>query len=308
MAKKKTTAPGTAGTKEGKGIVIIALGNSQYGCMAANLAASIRFMDKDVNIHLVHTEESIRRLNDQHKKLFTSLAECPKEYYTKGEKTVYLKAKTCIYELSPFAETILMDADLVWLSDPKGDKAPTKIFEALKDVDFTMQNRGFADLAIEPLNERYCLWCNIRDVKEKYKATGKFYMLASEFVYFKRTPENERYFALVRQVFNKPLVKGAQFGGDLPDEFAFDIAAAVLEHYPHQDNYVNIYWHQTEPRLDMNGVVAKYYGYSIGGNNAPEHVRRNYNNIAKFCMLRAGINQFFPYSPKHMWLKERRDR
>jgi hypothetical protein len=302
-----TTESPSEPQKQGRGIVLIALGNSQYGCMAANLAATIRFMDKEINIHLVHTEESIMRLNDGHKALFTSMAVCPAEYYTKNEKIVYLKAKTCIWELSPFEETILMDVDLAWLSDREGNKAPSKIFEALKDVEFTMQNRGFADLSKEPLNEKYCLWCNIKEVKEAYQTDGRFYMLASEFIYFNRSEANRKYFEFVREVFDKPKIKGALFGGDLPDEFAFDIASAVLKHYPHKDNYVNIYWHQIEPRMGMNSIVTSYYGYSIGGNSAPEDVRMNYNAITKFCCNHFKVLHF-PYSPKHKWLPERRTR
>lgn len=163
-----------------RGIVIIALGSPQYGRLAANLASSIRYKDKDINIHLVHTAQSVSHLTEKHKALFSSFAECPPQYYTKNDKAVYLKAKTCIYELSPFDETLMLDADMIWF----GSKSATNLFDELKDVDFTIQNRNYFDLGSDKLDEKYSDWCNIKEVKEKYNTTGRFYHLHSEFIFF----------------------------------------------------------------------------------------------------------------------------
>src|SRR5690349_4651451 len=116
----------------GKGIVLIALGNAHYGRMAANTAASIRHSDPDVNIHLVYTGGAISHLSDKHKVLFTSMAPCPQHCYTQQGAVNYLKAKTHIWELSPYEETILIDVDLLIF----GQNRVSKWFDSLKDVDF----------------------------------------------------------------------------------------------------------------------------------------------------------------------------
>lgn len=296
----------------GRGIVLIALGHVQYGRMAANLAASIRYSDKDVKIHLVHAGNSLNHLSDEHKALFSSFAVCPPEYYAKNGKTVFLKAKTFLYELSPFDETIFIDVDLVWFG--KG-KHISQLFEQLKDIDFTMQNRGYCELSGEVLNKQYSMWCDINEVKEVYKTTGRFYQLASEFIYFKKTDANKRYFKKVKEVFDNPKVntviyaKGKKisdsFAGDIPDELAFDIASAVLEHYPHQVNFVPIYWFATDGKKNDSEIMKNYFGYSIGGSICPPQVLKKYFDMTRFYSKDAGVLHY-GIQNKRNYLPERR--
>lgn len=292
--------------KPNRGIVLIALGSPQYGRMAANLAASIRFADNGIAIHLVYSGSSITHLSPDHKKLFTSMAECPREYYLKGGKEVYLKAKTCIYELSPFEETIMMDVDLIFCDSRK--KA-SSLFEQLKNIEWTMQNRGYADLSKDILPSHFCQWCDINDVKKVYETTGRFYHLASEFIYFKRSDDNEKYFKLVRDIFDNPLIPGKLFNGDLPDEFAFDIASAILGKYPHQDNWVPIYWFAVDnKKLETNDIIKQYYGISIGGADVPNKFLKGsspspaglYDRISEFYSVRLGLKPMTIY-PKQEW-------
>ncbi len=306
----ETTNANTDAT--GTGVVLIALGNPQYGRMAANLAASLRFSDKEINIHLVYSGSSLSHLTPEHKALFSSMAECPAEYYTKNEKTVYLKAKTYIYELSPFEETILMDVDLVWFAT----KPVSQLLEELKQFDFTMQNRGFFDLSKNEVDEHYSMWCNISEVKHKYETDGRFYQLASELIYFKRTEENKKYFGMVREVFDNPQVntmvhsKGKKiadgFGGDIPDELAFDIASCVLKKYPHQENFVPVFWFSADKAKDMNEIMKNHYGYSIGGNVFPAPVLKRYTGLCRFYAKALGLPFHYNVHPKRQWLPERK--
>ena len=288
---------------EGRGIVFIALGSPQYGRMAANAAASIRFSDKEIKIHLVYTPGAITHLSEQHKALFSSMEECPQKYITKKGKQEYIKAKTCIYDLSPFDETIMLDVDLVIF----GGRSMSKLFDELSaQCDFTMQNRGFADLSKEQLDESYCMWCNIKEVKEAYELTdSRFYMLASEFVYFKRTDENKKFFNLVRQIYDKPKVNGLKFDSGLPDELAFDIAAAVLKKYPHMDGKVWIHWFAMEGKMVWKEVLNNYYGYSVGGNQTPNDVKLRYEQLTKAHAIALRLPYSYKLYPKKKWNLER---
>jgi hypothetical protein len=288
---------------EGRGVVFIALGSPQYGRLAANAAASIRFADKDIKIHLVHTAGSITHLTEQHKALFSSMEECPEEFMTKKGKQTFIKAKTCIYDLSPFEETIMMDVDLVMF----GGRTISSLFDELTaQCDFTMQNRGFTDLSKEPLNESYCLWCNIKEVKEAYGLTdNRFYMLASEFVYFKRTEENKKFFDLVREIYDNPKVKGIKFDSDLPDELAYDIASAVLRKYPHQDNKVWIHWFAMEGKMVWQDIIKNYHGYSVGGNQMPGDVKMRYEQLTKAHAISLRLPYSYKLYAKKKWHSER---
>lgn len=288
----------------GKGIVLIALGSPQYGRMAANLAASIRYKDKDVNIHLVYSDDALNHLTEQHKSLFTSFAECPKEYYTKNGNAVYIKAKTCVYELSPFEITIFLDADMIWIPT----KSISSLFDSLSNIDFTFQNRGYADLSKDNLKKDFSNWCDINEVKEKYETTGKFYHLASEFIYFKRTESNEKYFNYVREIFDNPKVKATEFGQDIPDELAFDIAACVLGHYPHKDNFVVVYWGLADKQMSWHEVLNNYYGYSIGGNVIPDTILQRYNQLAQAHAKGLNLPYHYKAYNKKQWNKQRQTR
>lgn len=300
---------------EGRGILIIALGHPQYGNMAANLASSIKFMDKDMKIHLVHTDSSITHFTDKHKSLFTSMQVCPPEYYTKNDKTVYLKAKTCIYELSPFDKTLFLDADMIWFSSDKDFKRATTIFDELNDVDLTFQNRGFFDLRNDDdkIKQDFIYWCNILEVKQKYfngtpieENKGRFYHLHSEFIYFNRNFENQKFFNLAREIFDNPKVKAADFDGDIPDELAFDIAVAITGKNPHKDFFLPIHWFNTEGRFNSATDRAKYYGMSIGGHNTIGQTLNMYNEFAKFYARQLHLPYHFKIFPKKTWSATRK--
>ena len=187
----------TSNTAASRGILLVALGAAEYGQMAANLAASIRYGDRDVAIHLVHTESSVAKLSAAHRGLFTSMAECPVECYTGGtagggrargsttSPLEYIKAKTHLYELTPYEETLFLDVDMYMLPATRMSDVLAQLSAACH---YTIENRGYADLSLPDaqLDPQYSTWVNILDVKRHYKTTGRFYHLHSEFIFFKK--------------------------------------------------------------------------------------------------------------------------
>jgi hypothetical protein len=224
------------------------------------------------------------------------MQECPHEYFHKEAKTVYVKAKTHLYDLSPYDETIFLDADTIML--PLKSIADT--FVELKDLDFTMENRGRVNLAEIRVTDTY-LWATIPDVISAYKFTkGFLYGLHSEFIYFKKNDRVKKYFDTVKQEFSNPhsVPMAHVFDGDIPDEFAFAMAMIKHEMYPHTCPYIPLYWYLTDNHLGtkMSFVNANFLGYSIGGNKIPETARRNYDRTAAAAFQRLGIRN--PYQVK----------
>lgn len=284
-----------------RGILLIALGSTQYGRMAANLAASIRVADTETPIHLVWQGDALNHFTEAHKALFTSFEECPAEYYTKNGKEVFLKAKTWAYELSPFDETIFFDVDMILF----GKKKVSDLFDSLKAVNFTFQNRGFQSLKEEKLNPKYSHWCDINEVKSAYNTTGRFYHLASEFFYFKRSDSNKKFFELAREIFDNPKVKPCEFGGDIPDELAFDIAACIMAKYPHKDNFVVVYWAVADKKMAWSDILQQYSGYSIGGNVIAQSVLDRYNQLAQAHAKALNLPFSYKAYNKKAWNKNR---
>ena len=308
-----------------RGILLIALGAPEYGHMAANLAASIRYGDPEIAIHLVHTERSISQLTAAHRALFTSMAECPEDYYTR-ESTVdrpqstniatlaprpsypeYIKAKTHIYDLSPYDETLFLDVDMYILPATRMSDVIAQLSSA---CDYTIENRGYADLSlpVEKLNPNYSTWVNILDVKKHYKTKGRFYHLHSEFIFFKKNARNKKFFDKVREVYDTRPLAWTVFDGGVPDEYAFDIASCLLGHYPHEDNYISIYWHGMDGRKDWNkDVVRNYIGFSLGGNFIPEWISSKVNAYKQLYRKSLKLPHLFNVPPKRRWNIKRRE-
>jgi hypothetical protein len=301
-----------------RGILLVALGAPEYGDMAANLAASIRHNDKQVLIHLVHTEKSIQHLTPQHLALFTSFALCPVEYYTRavshlslaegpGVRTEYIKTKTHIYDLSPFDETLFLDVDMYILPATN----MSNVLEKLSAIcDYTIENRGYADLSLpaDKLDPTYCNWVNIIDVKNHYNTGGRFYHLHSEFIFFKKNEKNKLFFDTVRNVYDTRPLKWQVFDGAVPDEYAFDIATAITGHYPHLNGFITIYWHGMDGTKDWNKhIVNNYIGFSLGGNFIPQWLQPKVNAYKMLYRQSLGLTHLFNVPPKKRWNAKRKN-
>ena len=262
-----------------KGILLIAIGNRNYLSMAINLAVSIRSAS---NIPIALATEAPPPAWLTEKGIININVSVPAEYYTTDGKIEYIKVKTRMYDLSPFQQTIFLDVDTIWLRKT----GPEDLFELLDAVDFTISNTGLAEMSI---------WANIAEVKKAYDTTAPFYNFHSEFVYFKKCDAIKKYFTKVKQVFDRPKVKGMHFdGARIADELAFQIASMLTGIYPHQDNFFPDYWwgrdqKNSESFLFTYQLAEKYHLYSIGGNITPPHIAANYNKLVKFYYQKAGL-------------------
>lgn len=301
-ANQPTTKPVT--DKIGRGVVLIALGSAEYGKMAANAAASIRFSDKKVPIHLVHSGNSLSHLTDAHRRLFTSIAECPAEYHTTNGKPDYIKAKTHIYDLSPYYETLLLDVDLLWF----GTKNMSDFITMLAGTDFAMQSRGVHNYATGKTDGKYTHWVDVKQAQQAYGLTGNFYQLSSEVMWFRKTKEVKAFFTKAKQIYSKPKVATTVgFGTGLPDEFAFNIAANLCGLAPRKAHDVFIYWQYLDKTPGpWNEIIARYHGYSMGGNNIPTAVRQRYEQMARHQAQALRLPYYFKVYPKKQWDNTRR--
>ena len=136
-----------------------------------------------------HDEAGVRHFTPNHFQLFDRLHTIPQDcFYSNGVLQFY-RAKLFSYFLSSYEETIFLDADMIML--PKGRNLNT-IFDELKDIDFTIQNRNNFEINQETSPD---MWANLADIKTAYQISeGKFYYISSEFIYFKKSEKNEKIF------------------------------------------------------------------------------------------------------------------
>ncbi len=281
-----------------EGVLILALGNPFYGNYACQLARSIKATSPDVKIACAYAGNV---LSHNRNLPFDELIEVPSEYYTSDGLVDYVKAKTYLYELSPFERTIFVDADVIWLPQ----KPITQLFNEFKEINITFANRGKEKLS--EAKNGFIHWAKPSDIARVYGEDGWLYNLASEFIYWRRDKTIEEFFKVAQQVYVDPQIEYKRFGTHLPDELAFEIAIIKTGIELHASPFVPFYWEQAEKRaLNVQQMYKEYYGYSLGGNVNTGQVANIYNNLANHYNKKLGINGYFPAKDKRSWLPERK--
>lgn len=296
--------------KKEKGILLIALGHPIYGKMAAALAASIKVTKTEIPIVLYCNEQSKSRLMEGEKKLFDQMHIMPEEYYKTNGIERFLKAKTFVYDLSPFDETIFLDVDMIW--NPK--KKPEDLFEELNNLDFTMCNEGYVDFAsgINKLKPNYTFWFDLAEFRTKYSRNrriinNKLYQLRSEFVYFKKNKRMEKYFTTVKDLYDNPQIEVTYVGNGLADEYAYNVASCLMAIYPHVDYYSPMYWYYkyTSKKPSRGEILKDFYLISMGGNKSDKFSEDFYNDIAASSYQQLGLYNAHKHINKQKVLTER---
>lgn len=289
-----------------QGVLIVALGHNNYGRMALNLAASIRYLDKRISIHLVYTESAVVNI-EKYLHVFTSKEICNPAYSQYKGKTAYIKSKVHIYDLSPFDKTLFLDADTIWL--PCNKKA-SEVMDELSGVELAIANKGFFDFEHSAPDPSYSQWVAMEEVRAAYNfSKGKYYSLHSEFIYFEKCDNNVAYFQKVKDVFENPIVSPVTFAGAIPDEVAYSIASILCNHYPHQDNYLPVYWQPREKKKTAySRIHEQYYLLSIGGKMLTDSTVHEYDRLARAYASKENIaNPFLSAKNAKMnWLPERK--
>jgi len=296
MTKKKTETETT-------GVVIFAFGHSYYGRMAQNLAASIRYKS-DIPITLFYSGNAMAEV--KYRELFTDVIAIPDDIIS-GER--YFRAKTFIYDLSPYDRTLFLDADLLWFPE-----RPIESFiENLMPHDFTMACEGFVDMETmtETTTGKYTWWMIPEQVGKVYKKTsGIMYQLRSEMIWFKRSETVYKFFEKAKAIFDKPRITVKPFAGSYPDEMAFNIATLITGMKPHTERFSPFYWkhfHYNRGLRTRTEIYAAFPAMSMGGNVAPDTEKALYNDLSKYYFNQSGRRQPYEWRDKKRFIRNRLD-
>lgn len=285
-----------------QGILLVAAGHPYYGKMAAALAATIRLVDKEVNIHIAYCGEALCNLTVNEIALFTSQSVIPESYYQTKKGNEYIRIKLFLNRLSPFEKTIFLDSDLLWLK-----KKPSELFDSLSGFPMSYQNYGFVDLQSESIPDNFTIWANVNEVKKAYELTTKFYQVHSEMMYFEKSKVANKYFNTALKIYDNLKVKSLVFAGGIPDELPFAIASSLLEIYPHIDNFVVAYWARAQAsKKHVYQLYDDYFALSMAGSNASHQQIADYNILASAAYHHLGLQHPHKWKNKKNFLKERK--
>lgn len=311
MTDSKTTkaAPKKAAPKKkepSRGVLIIALGHPYYGQYAANLAMSLLHTAPELKISLVHDHAAISHMRAEEVNMFDKMIPCKDEWMRLHGLEQYIMSKLFINKMSPYDETLFLDADMIW--HPK--RSVIDLFKSFSDLDFTMQNRGSQDLSQENIPDSASHWCNLNQLKKDYNIKkGTWWHLSSEFIYFKKTKEVDAMFKDAQLHYKTLKTAHTQFADGIPDELCFSLA--MLKHIkivPHRISFTPIFWNQAEKNvrsLEPRDLHARYFGYSMGGANNPKSAKSYYDNLVQYYARTKGIQLPFKAKDKSSFVKGR---
>lgn len=275
-----------------KGIVLIALGSSEYIKMAFNLAVSIKCVE-DMPITLVYSDLLAEQyLSPSQRKVFSNMIKCPVEYYTKSGATSYVKSKVHLYDLTPYDHTLFLDSDTAW--NPY--KKPSELFAQLAGTGITFKNTGYYSIAEKKGydNEKYTYWYNVDEMLAAYKVKAdNVYQIQSEVIYFEKNKITKKFFSDAVKVYTEPKVQSKVLFAKqrITDEMAFSISMAINGLKPHQVTWTPTYWKflstdkvAEEPSIFTNN----YYALSIGGTYMPGYIMQLYTSIIKKAFNKFG--------------------
>jgi hypothetical protein len=289
-----------------RGFIIYAIGHENYYQMAETLAASLQYNAKLAG----HGKLNLAILCDNagkiiNRKLFSIVVNLAESTYLVNGKIVFNNATVCMNELSPFDETIKLDADMIWLNG----RDPLKLFEELKAYDIMHMNRGHG------WRQGNSVWADEDQIKKAYKLTDddKLYKIYGEFVYFKKNAKTKKYFETVRQIYRKPKVKMLDgfSNGSFTDELAYQIAVMqnkieLIDNYtPVLNKYLG---YKSLQEMYAYLLPESFYAYSIGGNRNSSFMKNQYNILAKHYFSQLGLSNPYQVQDKINFLPERKKR
>ncbi|MBK7882492.1 MAG: hypothetical protein IPJ81_00620 [Chitinophagaceae bacterium] len=281
-----------------KGILIIATGHHNYGRMAYNLALTIKAKSNDLPIALIFQESAVKHLTPAHLEIFNTLIKTDKKWN---------ELKLTAYDYTPFEQTLLVDADLLWMKDNV-----ELVFDQLKKRSFACVNEGYYDIDADNdlSNPNYAFGGpTAQELAKAYKLkTGKLWKIRSEFILFKKDEKAGKIFAKAWEIYNDPKVNSETFAGVYPDEFAFDVALNICKTDCHIDRWQPTYW----PNLyrfhipELHKINKTYYAFSFGGNTATKAAKNIYDLIMQAATRKLGLKYTFKLQSKKEFLTERK--
>jgi hypothetical protein len=256
-----------------RGIVTIAMKHPLYGKYAYNLALSAKSADMNVQVAVIADEEALSHLHPGQRMIF--------DYIIEPAVEKPLVNKFYLDRLSPFEETLFVDADMIF--SPMADF--NEFFRSMTTIEWTMANRGKDDI-VKGISE----WTTKEDIAKAYGEVEQWYDLSSEWIYFKKNDLSYSIFANAEMYYEDNKLKVREFAGDRPDEPYFNLSLISVNHKPHQAPYQPTYWQPAMKGFPgVMGIKKGWMAFSVGGKSIPQQQMQVYDELAKNASFRMNM-------------------
>lgn len=261
-----------------KGVILLALERSIYGRMAFNSALCVRALMPNLPIHLFYSGDSLKSLSPVHRSFFSNIEELPKEYFTYDDKFKPFRCKSRIYEISPFDETLYLDADTAIFRNKKFLEFWNQPKREIEIQTFNLINLTNGSKVFE--SEHHSgLWLKYNLMAAHYGIEKKTLpQMNSSFMYFRKGERAEEFFNLTKTLFDSPDAPAPNFRGEFPDEFFFQTAGAMLEVFPTNIPFVPLFGSHETKYKGNHQLFTEYMGIMTYGLKSLNHVKAAYND------------------------------
>ena len=272
------------------GIVVFAIGHPNYAKMAVNLALTLKATGENVPVAFLYSKahgkykQSTEYIRPQHKDLFSHYIEVPEAYFTYKGKYIYQKAKTYAYDLSPFEQTLVLDADSLWSHQFRGmnesnKHSPTALLNSLSGIELTYTLYNSHKNLVSWLGDK----TTIEDLRQAFSIPNEndFYNIQSSVMYFEKGIKAERYFSVAQRLYDTFDLPCVEWGGALPDELIYNIVSAMMGIVPHNVEW-NILAQPVSVKFSnstLNKIFEQYPIMSMSGSKVPPAYVRAYNTL-----------------------------
>jgi len=303
------TGQGGESRGDGLGILLIAVERPFYGCLAYNMALSLKLDDPDLPILLLADDAALSGLSPRQLGVFDRRqVPDPAHYVTERGANPY-RLKTRMYDYSPFRTTLYLDADGLFFNAYRSFR---DLRDELAGCRFQVQEEFRYDQRYRRRPVQYP-WADLDELWSAYELPPEatYVDYNSSFVWFTRDAANERFFAMVKEVYEEPRVRVHDVGSFLPDELALSVASAVLGHATCRPDYRPIYlqnYSERHPRREggrtfdeltsdreVQDVVRNHHFLGLPAIPPTASVMALYNHLAKRNAQEAGDAEAFTY-------------
>lgn len=288
VEKKKTEkgegfpSPKTVKTK---GVLLLAFGNQSYAFAVWNLVQSIRYFCKDINITLAVDDKVMKYIPPINVNNIIQLQ--PHQMLSNGRLEPG-KVKTFLYELSPYDETLYIDADSILLKDIN------PLLESLSKRDgyyyTSVIDKGGRDSVL-----KYNAWAEMADIWAYFqlKENDILPTIQSSYCWFRKCDEAKEFFKTVQALFDIPyrLLKN-KWGGTIPDELIYSGTCAKFGIIP--DGEDAVFFGNRTSQETFEQITTKHYIHTLyGSGKGQKTVRLKYIEWYDRLMKKYAGNNYF---------------
>ena len=294
------------------GVLLVAVERPFYGELAYNLALSLRLSDCAVPIALVTDGKAVETLTGRQRRVFDrQIAVRAAHCLDDGASNPYL-LKMHLFDITPFERTLYLDVDAIFF---RGYRSFQTLLDELGESSFQIQEE-FRFTKARAHEANHYLWGDLPTIWSAYGlgSNALFVEYNSSLIWFDRSASNRRYFEAAKAIYGEPRVPLETIGTFVPDEVAWSIASASLEHYGSRPLYQPIYvqnfsevrrrFPELRSREEYQEIVREHYLLGLPAVPPTRSVIHFYNQLVRKNALEAGDSQPFLFRAEEKLVRE----